>query len=1183
MLKVPPDLCGLPLTKHVGDSTISQSFKSSKSEKVCPYLHYLPHKDVVIVSRALVFIQRLTFESLVEEPAANPIEKAILYRLLKLMRMNIQPIFIFDGPKRPWKRGGTAGKIDWKKIDLLRKVLDSLKVPHHRAPAEAEAECARLQQLGIVDAVWSDDSDSFMFGATVLIRSHYVDGKKGPSSKSDTHVLMYRAVDIEARFGLDRKALIMFALLSGGDYNTRGLEGCGPKLALAAVNWQGGRFGQLVCDLDLNNLNSLTAELKEYFSSHSRNHISVPYGFPRDLHVKNYRSPIVSTEAECHSLRALKKGWYVPIDEVRLRPFLRERFQFRAKEYIRHVVPVLLVQHLVNNPAPYDHSQFDINLVHKRGKTAEDYRVERLLTFQPLVCSDLNLSTQPANEDWSIWTYKNGKSWDPSELVEIEVLDCYLRSALGPAEMERLMAVASQSKSRKRKSVMTDDGDHDNVATEGASTVQPALKKSKAAKPLAKGEAPAPAKEKRNSVSSKPRSSSPMKQRTPPSESTEATDTLPPPPPKFRMPAALQSLPESERQRLQDEGVSVWAPSASQQRTKSAQADSTQTRRRFEVAPSHPPIGEDEIGKRVARPVGDRKAYSPPMQLDERQAVQEQRLYNLIDDHLVEYGLHGYDQLFPPQGKIDTELRSARSLLLEVLNSDAMSTIGEVHKAFVDKPHTTSHEDQALRRDTYNRSSSFLEKLKSLTREHEEAFARSCAMKCKRLGMRMGRSQESKLPLRELAPDVTKKDLEILQAAIKFRFEVERTIPSRHSFDDERHTSSDLSRVPSLLPAPQATIHVTDATTTTSLHNSSPEIAIEHISKNLKMKQLQSSFRRLSPDRKVYPTPKASLCNDDQSLSTSNYFCLDDSDDEGDCDMARGIQLSLQDQGPHTTSCSSKSKLMIQKTNSMPVLGNGSASATLPGTAAHNDSDLAHGWAEEQAAAFQLLIQALDPANPASDVHLTKTNIDSHRAVREIRRQLKGKRSTRTNHTSATMHTCEDSVLSEPGDDWAEEQAAALSRLARAIDVADPSSDVHLAKPNGDSYRAVQEIKRQLSDRRSNSSLQPQSRSSVNPAMDPSSALTFISVDPPSVNPFSRKEACSDGDQTREQIAAARLRHFGTNNRIVAAALPAPLVEKLKATDTRALQSISATSLTESSSSLKRKPASVEVIDLTLD
>ncbi|THX71568.1 hypothetical protein D6D08_05482 [Aureobasidium pullulans] len=123
-------------------------------------------------------------------PEANPIEKAILWRVLKLMRMNIQPIFIFDGPSRPWKRGGVAGRIDWKKIDLLRKTLDHLKVPHRRAPAEAKAECARLNELGIVDAVWTDDGDALMFGAKVLIKEHR-EGKT--AKKSDNLVRIYRA------------------------------------------------------------------------------------------------------------------------------------------------------------------------------------------------------------------------------------------------------------------------------------------------------------------------------------------------------------------------------------------------------------------------------------------------------------------------------------------------------------------------------------------------------------------------------------------------------------------------------------------------------------------------------------------------------------------------------------------------------------------------------------------------------------------------------------------------------------------------------------------------------------------------------------------------------------------------------------------------------------------------------
>ncbi|KAF2218635.1 PIN domain-like protein, partial [Elsinoe ampelina] len=91
-----------------------------------------------------------------KEPRANPVEKAILYRILGLLRLNFTLIFVFDGPGRPWKRGRRGGgKIDYERLRLLKSMLDHFGVQFIVAPGEAEAECARLQRLGIVDAVWS--------------------------------------------------------------------------------------------------------------------------------------------------------------------------------------------------------------------------------------------------------------------------------------------------------------------------------------------------------------------------------------------------------------------------------------------------------------------------------------------------------------------------------------------------------------------------------------------------------------------------------------------------------------------------------------------------------------------------------------------------------------------------------------------------------------------------------------------------------------------------------------------------------------------------------------------------------------------------------------------------------------------------------------------------------------------
>ena len=90
----------------------------------------------------------------IEEPAARPVEKAIFYRIVGLLQLNIELLFVFDGPKRPWKRGRRGGNgVNWDRIREVKAVLNHLGVPHHMAPGEAEAECAALQQRNVVDAV----------------------------------------------------------------------------------------------------------------------------------------------------------------------------------------------------------------------------------------------------------------------------------------------------------------------------------------------------------------------------------------------------------------------------------------------------------------------------------------------------------------------------------------------------------------------------------------------------------------------------------------------------------------------------------------------------------------------------------------------------------------------------------------------------------------------------------------------------------------------------------------------------------------------------------------------------------------------------------------------------------------------------------------------------------------------
>jgi 5'-3' exonuclease len=80
---------------------------------------------------------------------------------------------------------------------------------HTEASAEAEAQCAVLESLGLVDGVVTEDSDVFLFGARKVYRNIF-DQKK--------YAEKYYMANIESDFGLDRDKLIYLAMLLGSDY-----------------------------------------------------------------------------------------------------------------------------------------------------------------------------------------------------------------------------------------------------------------------------------------------------------------------------------------------------------------------------------------------------------------------------------------------------------------------------------------------------------------------------------------------------------------------------------------------------------------------------------------------------------------------------------------------------------------------------------------------------------------------------------------------------------------------------------------------------------------------------------------------------------------------------------------------------------------------------------------------------
>ena len=119
----------------------------------------------------------------------NPELRTLFFRCSKLLGVPLLPLFVFDGPKRPSiKRSKKiSGKAHWL-TEGMKNIIEAFGFEWHvvsappslhstldeygytQAPGEAEAELAFLNRTGVIDAVLSDDVDTFVFGGTVVIR-----------------------------------------------------------------------------------------------------------------------------------------------------------------------------------------------------------------------------------------------------------------------------------------------------------------------------------------------------------------------------------------------------------------------------------------------------------------------------------------------------------------------------------------------------------------------------------------------------------------------------------------------------------------------------------------------------------------------------------------------------------------------------------------------------------------------------------------------------------------------------------------------------------------------------------------------------------------------------------------------------------------------------------------------------
>ncbi|XP_045506082.1 flap endonuclease GEN isoform X1 [Colias croceus] len=175
----------------------------------------------------------------------------LFFRTAYLLLADITPIFVLEGDAPELKRDvmaarnaiqfrGAAPKSDSAKSQapsITRKrfkgvlkecesLLKSMGVRCIKGRGEAEATCARLNSQGLVDAVVSQDSDCFAYGARRVYRNFSVSSSAGGGAMQGS-VDCYDADKMFESNGFGRKKMIALAILCGCDY---GAGACGSSI-----------------------------------------------------------------------------------------------------------------------------------------------------------------------------------------------------------------------------------------------------------------------------------------------------------------------------------------------------------------------------------------------------------------------------------------------------------------------------------------------------------------------------------------------------------------------------------------------------------------------------------------------------------------------------------------------------------------------------------------------------------------------------------------------------------------------------------------------------------------------------------------------------------------------------------------------------------------------------------------
>jgi flap endonuclease-1 len=220
------------------------------------------------------------FLSIIRQPDGTPLQDStgkvtshlsgLFYRTSNLLEMGIKPIYVFDGSPPVFKREeierrhqikveaqvhyekavarGDAPKMrmfaqastsmrDYMKTDSQR-LLELMGLPWIQAPSEGEAQAAHMTRKGETDYCGSQDYDSLLFGAPMLLRNVTISGRRKLPSKNVYVDIVPEMISLDEALkdlGITYEQLIDVGILIGTDFNPDGIKGLGPKTALKLI------------------------------------------------------------------------------------------------------------------------------------------------------------------------------------------------------------------------------------------------------------------------------------------------------------------------------------------------------------------------------------------------------------------------------------------------------------------------------------------------------------------------------------------------------------------------------------------------------------------------------------------------------------------------------------------------------------------------------------------------------------------------------------------------------------------------------------------------------------------------------------------------------------------------------------------------------------------------------------